>query len=260
MNAFNDLTIYSGISAVVLIRYLIFAGIAWLLAYVLFRRKWFHRKIVQKLPSSKDVRREMWHSLRTVFLFSAVGLVTIWAARRGWTQMYFDIDAFPRWWFAVSIILTIFLHDTWFYWTHRLMHHRRLFRIFHRTHHLSTNPTPWAAFAFSPWEAIIQAAIFPLAVFLMPIHPIAFGLFLMWQMLFNVIGHTGYEYNSSRLMRSPLRYLINTPTNHAMHHESMRGNFGLYFNFWDRLMRTNHDDYEARFTEVTTRPRPGHDH
>lgn len=94
----------------------------------------------------------------------------------------------------------------------------------------------------------------------MPIHPIAFGLFLMWQMLFNVIGHTGYEYNSSRLMRSPLRYLINTPTNHAMHHESMRGNFGLYFNFWDRLMRTNHDDYEARFTEVTTRPRPGHDH
>jgi sterol desaturase/sphingolipid hydroxylase (fatty acid hydroxylase superfamily) len=38
-----------------------------------------------------------------------------------------------------------------------------------------------------------------------------------------------------------------------MHHESMRGNYGLYFNVWDRLMGTNHDSYEARFREVTGR-------
>ena len=34
----------------------------------------------------------------------------------------------------------------------------------------------------------------------------------------------------------------------------MRGNYGLYFNVWDRLMGTNHDAYEARFREVTSRP------
>ncbi|MEZ5323840.1 MAG: sterol desaturase family protein [Verrucomicrobiales bacterium] len=255
MNQFSDLTLFTSISVVTAIRYLIFAGIAWLLGYVIFRDKWLHRKIVQKLPASKDVRREMAHSFRTIFIFAGVGLATIWAVRRGWTQLYHDIHAYPMWWFWLSIVITIFLHDTWFYWSHRLLHHRRLFRLFHRTHHLSTNPTPWAAFAFSPGEAVVQAAIFPLAVLLLPIHPFAFGLFLMWQMFFNVIGHTGYEYNSSRLMRSPLRYFINTPTNHAMHHESMQGNFGLYFNFWDRLMRTNHRDYEARFTEVTTRAR-----
>lgn len=56
-------------------------------------------------------------------------------------------------------------------------------------------------------------------------------------------------------MKSRLRFFLNTPTNHAMHHEWMRGNYGLYFNFWDRLMRTNHRDYEARFNEVTSRPR-----
>jgi lathosterol oxidase len=38
-----------------------------------------------------------------------------------------------------------------------------------------------------------------------------------------------------------------------MHHESMRGNYGLYFNIWDRLMGTNHKDYEQRFREVTSR-------
>jgi sterol desaturase/sphingolipid hydroxylase (fatty acid hydroxylase superfamily) len=44
-----------------------------------------------------------------------------------------------------------------------------------------------------------------------------------------------------------------------MHHESMRGNFGLYFNFWDRIMGTNHPGYEQRFAEVTGRIRHGGD-
>lgn len=35
----------------------------------------------------------------------------------------------------------------------------------------------------------------------------------------------------------------------------LKGNYGLYFNVWDRLMGTNHPDYEARFREVTTRPK-----
>lgn len=60
------------------------------------------------------------------------------------------------------------------------------------------------------------------------------------------------------LMRPPsaadILTLNNTPTNHVMHHERMRGNYGLYFNIWDRLMGTNHPEYEARFREVTSRP------
>ncbi len=41
-----------------------------------------------------------------------------------------------------------------------------------------------------------------------------------------------------------------------MHHQHIRMNYGLYFNFWDRLMGTNHPQYEARFTELTlARPR-----
>jgi sterol desaturase/sphingolipid hydroxylase (fatty acid hydroxylase superfamily) len=71
-----------------------------------------------------------------------------------------------------------------------------------------------------------------------------------------VIGHAGYEYNRRRFIDTWfLRTFINTPTAHAMHHEKIRGNYGLYFNFWDRLMGTNHEEYERRFREVTSRPR-----
>lgn len=255
MQNFSDIALFSGITLVTALRYALFAGTAWLLAYVWLRRRWFHRKVVRAIPDSRDVRREILHSLRTIAIFGIVGVVTVWAVRRGWTQLYHDIHSRSWSWFLASIGLTILLHDTWFYWTHRLMHHRRLFRLFHRTHHLSTNPTPWAAFAFSPVEAVVQAAIFPLAVTLIPIHPLAFGAFMVWQMLFNVVGHTGYEFHPARFIRSPLRFILNTPTNHAMHHEKPRGNYGLYFNFWDRVMHTNHADYESRFAEVTTRTR-----
>ncbi len=235
------------------LRYAAFAGLVWLLGYVVFRRRWFHRKIVARFPASREVWREIGWSAVSLVIFGLMGAVTVQAARAGWTQLYWRIGQHGWGWFALSIAAAIVLHDAYFYWTHRLMHHRRLFRFFHRVHHLSHNPTPWAAYAFQPTEAVVQAAIFPLAVIVMPMHPLAFAIFMGWQITYNVLGHSGYEFHPRWLMRSPLRWVLNTPTNHAMHHETLRGNYGLYFNFWDRLMDTNHRDYEARFREVTSR-------
>lgn len=247
------LTVF-GIAAQDGLRYLMFAGLGWLLGCVLFRKRWIRRKINPAFPAGRDIAREIGLSISTVLIYGVVGALTVWAWRRGWTQMYLDIGQHGWAWFWCSVGLTILLHDTYFYWTHRLMHHPRLFRWFHRGHHLSTNPSPWAAYAFDPLEAFVQAGIFPLAVTLMPVHPLAFLLFMLWQITFNVIGHTGYEIWPRWLMDSWLGKVLNTPTNHVMHHEHFRGNYGIYFNVWDRLMGTNHERYEARFREVTSRP------
>ena len=79
--------------------------------------------------------------------------LTLQAARQGWMRMYFDIPQYSWSWFITSILLTILLHDTYFYWTHRWMHRPAIFKWMHRIHHQSNNPSPWAAFAFSPWAA-----------------------------------------------------------------------------------------------------------
>ncbi len=234
-------------------RYAIFAGVAWLLGYVIFKHSWFHRKIIPKFPTSSEIWREIRYSALSAFIFGAVGAATYQAIRLGWTKMYGHIGQYGWAWFWISIACAIVLHDTYFYWTHRLMHHRLLFRAFHRTHHLSHNPSPWAAYAFSPLEAVVEAGIFPLSVFLMPMHPFAFAIFMVWQITFNIAGHTGYEIHPRWLMDSWIGRIVNTPTNHVMHHETLRGNYGLYFNVWDRLMGTNHSDYETRFREVTSR-------
>lgn len=235
------------------VRYFLVAGIAWLLGYVLFKKRWQSRKIVPHYPAASEMRRELGWSALTVIIYALVAAGTFWMAKQGWTQVYRKIDERGMLWFGCSIILAIVIHDTYFYWTHRLMHHRRLFPWFHRVHHGSTNPSPWAAYCFGPLEAAMQAGIFPLVVMIMPIHPFAFMIFMLWQITYNVAGHTGYEYHPRWLMDSWLGKILNTPTNHIQHHQKFRGNYGLYFNIWDRLMGTNHPDYEALYREVTTR-------
>ena len=234
-------------------RYFLFAGLAWLSGYVWFRRRWARRKIIPEYPAAADLRRELAYSVLTVLVYGVIGTATIWATWRGWTRLYWEPNRYGWTWFWLSIPVTILLHDTWFYWTHRLLHHPRVFRWCHRVHHQSRNPSPWAAYAFDPIEAAVQATIFPLAVSLYPVHPLAFLAFMVWQIIFNVLGHTGYEYHPSWLLDSWLGKILNTPTNHTLHHEYIRGNYGLYFNVWDRLMGTNHAKYESRFREVTRR-------
>jgi Delta7-sterol 5-desaturase len=222
----------------------------WLLFYVLCRSAMRHRRIARHDPTAAQVWREIKHSLRSIAIFGLVAAGIVYAALSGWTRLYIHSDYHGWPWFLLSIATMIVVHDTYFYWTHRLMHHRRLFKFFHRTHHLSTSPTPWAAYAFSPSEALVQAGIGPLIVFTIPSHPGAFAIFMIWQITFNVLGHCGYEVLPNWFLKSRSGCILNTVTHHAQHHEKFRANFGLYFNVWDRLMGTNHGEYEERFAAV----------
>lgn len=231
--------------------YGIMAGTAWLFFHVLFRKALRHRRIADRDPVAKQMGREILHSLRSLAIFGAVGGVIYFLAMSGLTQFYRPIDKHGWGWYFASIVLMVVLHDAYFYWTHRLMHHRRLFRLFHRTHHLSINPSPWAAYAFSPLEAVVQGSIGIVIALLIPIHPSAFLPFMLWQISFNVLGHCGYEIFPNGFLRSPIGKFLNTPTHHALHHEKFRSNYSLYFNVWDRWLGTNHATYEERFLRAS---------
>jgi sterol desaturase/sphingolipid hydroxylase (fatty acid hydroxylase superfamily) len=224
---------------------------AWVFFYVLFRNVFRHRRIGAADVRRSQVLREMWHSLRSLAIFGIVAGLVVWCAIMGWTQIYERIGKYGWMWFFVSIGVMIVIHDTYFYWTHRLMHWRGLYHLFHRTHHLSTSPTPWAAYAFSPLEAFVQAGIAPVILFTLPVHPLAFSIFMAWQISFNVMGHCGYEIFPRWFLANPVGKFLNSPTHHALHHEKFRANYSLYFNVWDRLMGTNHAEYAARFEKAT---------
>ncbi len=240
-----------GFSLYQLFWYVVFALTAWGFFHVLFRR-WFRgRRIGRDDPTLRQGVRETLYSVRSIAIFGLVTGGIVYAILSGRTAMYYRIDQYGWAWFVTSIALMILAHDAYFYWTHRLMHARWLYKWVHHTHHLSTSPTPWAAYAFSPVEAFVQAGIGPLVVFTIPVHPAAFTIFMLWQIGFNVLGHCGYEVFPRWFLQSSFGWVLNTPTHHGLHHEKFRGNFGLYFNLWDRLMGTNHALYEQRFHEIT---------
>jgi len=232
--------------------YALLAGTVWLGFYVLFRERARRRKINPHWPTWTQLGWEIRNSLISlgVFGLTAAAVVFIgWAGLR--TRIYRDFDEHGWPWYIASFFLAVVIHDTYFYWTHRLMHHRWLFRRVHRIHHLSNNPTPWAAYSFSVSEAFVQAGTGPLILYTVPMHYSAFLFFMMWQIVFNVLGHCGYEIFPRWFLHTWAGKFLNTPTHHTMHHEKVNGNYGLYFNYWDRLLGTNHPDYELRF-EATT--------
>ncbi len=248
-NSWSDFLLLIGL------RYFIIATIAWLFWYVIFKKRISFRKIQLKFPSNKDYQREILFSIATIFIFSLVPTTLLLTPIRQYTQFYTYPGLYNAhtlyFWLAFPIMYI--LHDTYFYFTHRLMHHPKLFKWFHLLHHKSTNPSPFAAFAFHPLEAIVEAGIFPILLFMMPLCKWHLFAFFLVQMVYNVYGHLGWEVYPKGFNRSWIGRWINTSVTHNQHHHYFKGNYGLYFLWWDKLFGTIRADYDEAFQEVKSR-------
>lgn len=187
-----------------------------------------------------QIRREIRWSLISAAIFGVPAGIIAWGWREhGWTLVYTEWNAWPLWYLPVSLFAYLFLHDTWFYWTHRWMHRPRIFRALHAVHHASRPPTAWAAMSFHPGEALTGAVVIPVLVFLVPVHVTVLGLVLTIMTVMGVTNHMGWEMFPRRLVHSRLGGWLITATHHQRHHERYTCNYGLYFRFWDRLCKTD---------------------
>ncbi|MBO9714061.1 sterol desaturase family protein [Sphingomonas sp.] len=188
----------------------------------------------------RQIRAEIGWSLASAAIYGVPAGVVAWGwANRGWTRIYADVDTFPLWYLPVSVLLYLLAHDAWFYWTHRLMHRPRWFRLAHAVHHASRPPTAWAAMSFHPLEAITGAVVIPALAFLVPIHVAALGLVLAIMTVMGVTNHMGWEVFPRWLVAGPAGAWLITASHHQRHHARYRCNYGLYFRFWDRLCGTD---------------------
>jgi len=187
-----------------------------------------------------QIGREIGWSLGSAVIYGApAGLVAWGWQHHGWTRIYMGLHDWPLWYLPVSVLAYLVAHDTWFYWTHRLLHVPRLFRAAHAVHHESRPPTAWAAMSFHPWEALTGAVVIPALVFLIPIHVGALGLVLAIMTVMGVGNHMGWEMFPRALVRGPVGAWLITASHHQRHHALYRCNYGLYFRWWDRLCGTD---------------------
>ncbi len=232
-------------------RYAIGTLTVFLVVWVLLNPLIRHRKIRKSTPKLEQFQRELWNSFRTVLVFVSLDILVFDLATNGGLKIYTDFSDYGVTWFVCSIAIAILLHDTYFYWVHRVMHHPKLFRRLHLTHHRSNNPTPFTAYSFSIGEAAIEYAYTPVLLLLLPMHPSAIAIVLFIMIFKNALGHCGYEIFPKGTTRHPLLKHLTTVTHHDMHHQKAGGNYGFYFTWWDKWMGTEFDDYEARFDAAT---------
>lgn len=235
------------------LRYFLLAGVAFLLCYVMLRRRILAKKIQQRFPKVKDYAREILYSCLTIMIFTLVAMLILRPPVVDYTFHYREISKYGMAWFIAAFPLMFIVHDAYFYWTHRFMHWRPVFPWFHKVHHLSVNPSPWAAFAFHPLEALVEIGILPVLVFTMPLTTTHLLTFFGMQMAYNVYGHLGWELYPRWFARHPFGKWINTSFNHNQHHRYFKGNYGLYFLWWDRWMGTIRKDYEDQYERLAAR-------
>lgn len=239
------------------VRYLIgAAGVA--IVYWLAQRWIARRRIQQREATFADRRREFLQSVQTICVFAVVNLTTFALVKSGLIHIERGIPNIAI--LIGQVIIMAVLHDAWFYWMHRTLHHKALFRRAHATHHLSRTPTSWAAYSFAPIEAIAESIYIPFMLIVMsmvvPIYGFAIFVFLGHQIARNAIGHSGFELAWPGFTRSPLTGWLTTTTHHDLHHTEGRYNFGLYFTWWDRMMGTEHPKYHERFEAIVGRRVP----
>lgn len=194
------------------------------------------RKLQPQAPAGHHRRRERLLSLSTLALFSSFSALTLVAASRGWTRLYFHVHERGWPYFFASIGIMLLLHDAYFYWMHRLLHTPFMMRHVHAWHHRSTNPTVWTALSFHPIEALFEGGIVPLSVGVLPLHPGALALWFVLMLAFNLEGHCGYELRGRR-WRWPCLGLAGSAF-HNLHHQKSCYNLGLYTGLWDKVCGT----------------------
>jgi Delta7-sterol 5-desaturase len=231
-------------------RYFIAAALISGVVWMLKRTSWKSRQIQSRTAKNTQIRREFLASLRTVGVYIIVSIFVIWSVRHGYIQKF--SGSYGLWGNLALLTGIIVAHDAYFYWTHRTMHHPKLFKSFHLFHHRSTKPTPWAAYSFAVPEAFVMAIFMPIWLFFVPTPVVVTASFLLIMILRNTMGHAGLELHARGWASHPLLKWISTTTHHDLHHAgSFNHNFGFYFTFWDKLMRTEHPDYVATFDRVT---------
>lgn len=246
------LALSAALFVIIALRYFLVLGSFHLILNRLFFDFSAKRKINNTVIEGKQYQSELFWSALSSLVFALIGALTFLLWQQGYIAIYTDFQQYAWWWFPVGIIAAIFLHETYYYWLHRWMHRPKVFQHVHRVHHESKATSLWTSFSFHPTETLLQAIAVPLILYVVPLHYVAVLVWLVFMTLTSAINHCNIEIYPKNFHRHWLGQWLIGATHHSRHHTQYRFNFGLYFTFWDRLMKTENDDYAEQFESLTS--------
>ena len=147
-------------------------------------------------PTAARMCHNVWYTVLGAVQWTAweCVFVRLWAT--GKLPYVADADVFATWpgvaRAALWALLVPVLRELHFYWAHRFLHFRVLYKYVHSLHHRNVDPEPFSGLCMHPVEHLYYyATVWPSLAFLMsPFH-------LLWNGMHAVIspaaGHSGWE-------------------------------------------------------------------
>ncbi len=239
---FSEFLLYIFIFFLILVfRYFLAVGLFYYYYYIKNKEKFQPKKLSKRPYKKKQFRNEIKWSLISSVIFAITGALLYFLYNLGYTQIYLKFSINDLWYFPLSLLSVLLIHETYYYWAHRWMHKPAIYKKVHKVHHDSLNPSPWTAFSFHPWEAMLEALILPVLLVTIPLHFSVILFYLLFMTISSVINHLDIEIYPEKLQKSLFGRVFIGATHHHYHHSEFNTNFGLYFTFWDKWMNTESD-------------------
>lgn len=188
-----------------------------------------------------DIKRDFFLSSISMLMY---GFSTGWMFTQegqAYTAIYNDIFLHSLIWIPTSFFILLVLQDTAYYWVHRTLHHPKVFKYLHELHHRSKNPSVFSSFSVHPFEMGI-GLIYGIPVMMyLPVNSFVLHAFALTSILVSSHSHLNIELMPKTWSRHPLMKFLISSNFHNLHHRRYQYNYGFFFTYWDRLMRTNYD-------------------
>lgn len=156
-------------------------------------------KYTSQWPAKNSVRflfkNQVWDNFFWTFVvggavWTAYEVVTMWLYANH-RLPYLDWARHPVW-FIVWLVMIPFWREFHFYWIHRFIHWKPLYKRVHYLHHKNVDVNPWSGMAMHPAEHLLYFSVV-LIHWVIPSHPLHFIYNLQHAGLAPVSGHLGFE-------------------------------------------------------------------
>ncbi|MEQ8530714.1 MAG: hypothetical protein RIB86_02610 [Imperialibacter sp.] len=100
---------------IVFVRYVIVSAIFFGIFYQIGAQKFAARKISTGTWKKGQFKKEIFYSALTSFVFALSGVGMLWAWQSEKTAIYTDLSAYGYWYLPVSLVIALFVHETYYY-------------------------------------------------------------------------------------------------------------------------------------------------
>jgi len=178
-----------------------------------------------------QVAKEIWQSMRSIFIFSLQGIIIQQGLLLGWFHISYNLNG----WFFLQVVLLFFWNELHFFGCHYLLHTKFMMKRVHWVHHHSKEPTVFSTFSFHWIEAFLLGTVIVFPLLLYPFQAVAILSLPVMSLIINLLGHCNYDFFSAHAPEHILKFSYR----HSMHHKRGKGNLGFLLPWLDTLFKTS---------------------